>query len=105
MQATTVKLTNRFGEKGGEWFVDPNEWPDSPKARNIIKTYLECAEGEPNRDWHLEFRGTQTGWHRSDTLMCESLKQAAEREVERLLGLGWKKEDFAKALRELLSGA
>ena len=66
MQATNVKLTNNRAEQGGEWFVDPAEWPNSPHSRNIIKTCRECSLEEPTLEWHLEFRGTQScGWHRS----------------------------------------
>ena len=103
MRATNVKLTNNRAEQGGEWFVDPAEWPNSPKSRNIIKTCVESAKEEPTHDWHLEFRGTQSvEWHRADHRMIALLKHEAEREVSRLRGLGWKKEDFAKALRDEL---
>lgn len=61
---TTIKLTNARHEQGGEWFVTPEEWPNSAKALNIKKTLAECQSIEPTAGWHLQTRGSITEWQR-----------------------------------------
>lgn len=60
---TTVRLVDKTGYKGGEWFVDPSKSGQNLLAR--IHTDLSRARAEePGADWHLETRGTHKGWHR-----------------------------------------
>lgn len=58
---TTMRLTNKYRENGGEWYLDY----DDKKMLAYIKKDLAAARAEePDRDWHLETRGTHVGWHR-----------------------------------------
>jgi hypothetical protein len=58
---TTLKITNKRGENGGEWFAQPHE---TAKIEHAKKVTAEMAADEPELDWHLETRGTQSSWHR-----------------------------------------
>lgn len=48
-----------------EWFVSPDEWPNSSKAKHIISSLEFVAGAEPDLDWHLETRGTDKPWGRA----------------------------------------
>lgn len=58
---TTVRLIDKTGYKGGEWFVDPD---DSKLLAKIHTDASKARAEEPDMDWHLETRGTHKGWHR-----------------------------------------
>ena len=65
---TNVRLvgTRKFGtqishEVGGEYVVRADVPTDMLRVVNDLRAYQ--AE-EPIVDWHLEFRGTETTWHR-----------------------------------------
>jgi len=60
---TTIKLTNKYQtNEGGQWFCKPEE---AEKLAYIKRTLAECQRAEPDQDWHLETRGTESVmWHR-----------------------------------------
>lgn len=58
---TNVKLTNKYREKGGEYYIPPN----NPQA--MSRAYKDLADyrtEEPKVDWHIETRGYGLPWHR-----------------------------------------
>jgi len=50
----------------GEWFVRPEEWPNSGKMPYIRQQLVNAQAEEPGLDWHLETRGTDVSWHRQE---------------------------------------
>jgi hypothetical protein len=60
---STVKLTNKFGEQGGEWIVAPD---DPAKLAWCRKSCAAYQAEEPDKDWHLMTRGTIADWHRME---------------------------------------
>jgi hypothetical protein len=58
---TTIRLTNKHREEGGQWYCQPQEVGKLAQVKLVL---AECREAEPDADWHLEARGTQAGWHR-----------------------------------------
>ena len=53
---------SRYGNDG-EWYVSPEEWPNSPKADYIHKVLSECQVDEPDANNRLQTRGLSMGWH------------------------------------------
>lgn len=53
-------------EVGGEFYVRPEEYPNSPKMDLVRRTLAGYLEEEPGLDWHLESRGTERSWHREE---------------------------------------
>ncbi len=58
---TTMRLTNKYHENGGEWYLD---YDDKKMMARIKKDLADAQREEPNWDWHLETRGTISTWHR-----------------------------------------
>lgn len=64
---TTLGLRNRLHEDGGAWIT-------ATVTAYHYKMLRECREAEPHADWHLETRGTSTGWHRYEPPMTETCR-------------------------------
>lgn len=58
---TTVRLRSKYGDNGGEYFIDPSDAKGMARVKKDLKS---AQDEEPNFDWHLETRGTHAGWHR-----------------------------------------
>lgn len=53
---TTLRLTNKMGEKGGEWFADTI-------TDYHYRTLKEFRREEPHAGWKLQTRGISSAWH------------------------------------------
>lgn len=57
---TTLRIVNDWNENGGEWFCEPG----NKERIEYVKRELKIMQGlEPHRNWKLQCRGTQAGWH------------------------------------------
>jgi len=57
---TTLRLKNKWNERI-EYFCKPEDTKTVERAKKDLAEYRQL---EPESDWQLEARGTQSDWHR-----------------------------------------
>ena len=60
MNEPNVRFASHVRREFHSTYCDPS---DAAKKEKLKKDLAEYRELEPNAEWHLETRGTQTEWH------------------------------------------
>jgi hypothetical protein len=55
-----MRLIDRYGTRGGDWYLAPN---DRAGIKRALADLAEIRAESPSADWRLQTRGTETTWH------------------------------------------